>query len=585
MTSQQQQPQFVNPFADDPSYKNDGVHNRLLNHEISSIHDPNLRGIDSRFHNLIANHENYETQDTPLDDDSIVVLDNRDEDDMEELEGENDPEVEAIKDEEEAIDPSTLKGRQLKFYKRGQVENLLAKELTDLTEHKISKNCSEVHFRHKNPIKRTVLTSFPGSGNTWLRHLVHMSTGYHTGSFYSDGVLLYEGGFLGESLMWTDDRVVGIKVHKFGTLSSNAHRLGFQPEEIVPKAVLMIRSPYRAILSEYNRERSHGHTSSVKNKFDYRDKQWSSFFERFIVKWEYSIRLWLETYKGKVHVMCYEEVVKDPPLHVRSMVRFMGINFNRPFCVQGNSEGNFKRKPSKQDYAKYFTAGHRMLADQSIQRIKDLLKVSGQPPCTEYFDYYWDEAPLTTQAPLGEKSLIEEMVQKEKISEELAKELEDTNENDEIEEDSEDNDNPDTLDNSSAIAASPIKTESQSPTSFGKSPHQSTAVNNFRESIERASSNVAADPNLADLITKLYNQKEQQNRFESELLEKFDHENEGNSPPYGDPNYLERTSDSKTIVRNGRPLTSVDVLSENYLYFIMFYSVVGFYIFCKFLKW
>ena len=198
-----------------------------------------------------------------------------------------------------------MKGKQLKFFKRDQVELLLAKELTDLTEHKISPNCSEIHFRHKNPIKRTALTSFPGSGNTWLRHLVHMSTGYHTGSFYSDKVLLYEGGFLGESLMWTDNRVVGIKVHKFGALSSDAQRLGFEPEEIVPKAVLMIRSPYRAILSEYNRERSHGHTSSAKNKFDHTDKQWSSFFERYIEKWEYSIRLWLETYKGKVHVMCH----------------------------------------------------------------------------------------------------------------------------------------------------------------------------------------------------------------------------------------------------------------------------------------
>ena len=120
MTSQQQKLRFVDLFVDNPDYKNDGVHNRLVNHVISSIQDPILRGIDSRFHHLIANHENYETQKTPLDDTSIIVFDNRDEDDMQELEGVNNPEVDAIEDEEDAntIDLSTLNGKQLKFYKR-----------------------------------------------------------------------------------------------------------------------------------------------------------------------------------------------------------------------------------------------------------------------------------------------------------------------------------------------------------------------------------------------------------------------------------------------------------------------------------
>ena len=100
----------------------------------------------------------------------------------------------------------------------------------------------------------------------------------------------------------------------------------------------------------------------------------------------------------------------------------------------------------------------RKNVQMSIQRIKDLLKVSGQPPCTEYFDYYWDEAPL------------------------------------------------------------------------------------------------------------------------------IDHENEGNFLPHSDPNFSKRTLDSQTLVRNSRPVTSVDVLSEDYLYLIMFYSVVGLYILCKLLK-
>lgn len=38
------------------------------------------------------------------------------------------------------------------------------------------------------------LSSFPGAGNTWVRHLIELVTGYYTGSFYFDGMLYNRGG-------------------------------------------------------------------------------------------------------------------------------------------------------------------------------------------------------------------------------------------------------------------------------------------------------------------------------------------------------------------------------------------------------
>ena len=43
------------------------------------------------------------------------------------------------------------------------------------------------------------IASFPGSGNTWLRHLFQITTGVWTGSVYWDPEL-FNGGFLGEAL-------------------------------------------------------------------------------------------------------------------------------------------------------------------------------------------------------------------------------------------------------------------------------------------------------------------------------------------------------------------------------------------------
>lgn len=38
------------------------------------------------------------------------------------------------------------------------------------------------------------LSSFPGAGNTWVRHLIELVSGYYTGSFYFDGTLYNRGG-------------------------------------------------------------------------------------------------------------------------------------------------------------------------------------------------------------------------------------------------------------------------------------------------------------------------------------------------------------------------------------------------------
>ena len=38
-------------------------------------------------------------------------------------------------------------------------------------------NCQPLHFIHEHPMPRTALDSFPGSGNTWVRHLLQQATG------------------------------------------------------------------------------------------------------------------------------------------------------------------------------------------------------------------------------------------------------------------------------------------------------------------------------------------------------------------------------------------------------------------------
>ena len=50
----------------------------------------------------------------------------------------------------------------------------------------------------------------PGSGNTWVRHLLQLATGKQTGSIFHE-LRLKRNGFPGEGL--TDGSVVAIKTH------------------------------------------------------------------------------------------------------------------------------------------------------------------------------------------------------------------------------------------------------------------------------------------------------------------------------------------------------------------------------------
>ena len=84
------------------------------------------------------------------------------------------------------------------------IENLQKSQLP-------SKNCTWPDLKVLNPPgPRTGLVSRPGSGNTWVRHLLQLATGIQTGSVYHERKLKL-GGFPGEGL--TDGSVIAIKAH------------------------------------------------------------------------------------------------------------------------------------------------------------------------------------------------------------------------------------------------------------------------------------------------------------------------------------------------------------------------------------
>ncbi|NXY45185.1 WSCD1 protein, partial [Ceuthmochares aereus] len=103
--------------------------------------------------------------------------------------------------------------------------------------------CTDRKFLTTKSKVFVALSSFPGAGNTWARHLIEHATGYYTGSYYFDGAL-YNKGFKGEKDHWRSRRTICVKTHESGKTEI----------EMFDSAILLIRNPYKSLMAEFNRK-------------------------------------------------------------------------------------------------------------------------------------------------------------------------------------------------------------------------------------------------------------------------------------------------------------------------------------------
>uniref|UniRef100_A0A803V274 WSC domain-containing protein n=1 Tax=Ficedula albicollis TaxID=59894 RepID=A0A803V274_FICAL len=103
--------------------------------------------------------------------------------------------------------------------------------------------CTDRKFLTTKSKVFVALSSFPGAGNTWARHLIEHATGYYTGSYYFDGAL-YNKGFKGEKDHWRSRRTICVKTHESGRTEI----------EMFDSAILLIRNPYKSLVAEFNRK-------------------------------------------------------------------------------------------------------------------------------------------------------------------------------------------------------------------------------------------------------------------------------------------------------------------------------------------
>ena len=148
--------------------------------------------------------------------------------------------------------------------------------------------------RHSLPTR--ALISYPGSGNTWTRYLLEAATGVFTGSVFNDKTI-FKAGHYGETVDFMDGTTILQKTHYTASYKNHINKFG-------GRAVLVIRNPYEAILSNWNWIRTQSHTKTVATK-SLQSAKFRKFVRAGATRWLKIIQDWL-FYSKELYVVFYE---------------------------------------------------------------------------------------------------------------------------------------------------------------------------------------------------------------------------------------------------------------------------------------
>jgi len=232
-----------------------------------------------------------------------------------------------------------------------------------------SNRCTAVRFGQTDSFPLTSLTSYPGSGNTWTRYLIEEYTGYYTGSVYND-IVLYKGGFKGEIEDWREGRTIVVKAHSYGK----------EPE--LGDAILLIRSPFDAILAQFNRVSGIIHTQQSKGKKTDRHTGRATMEDFGSDEWINPVHQiaranrWLNMYKWNLKTrttlpIFFEDLKEDPVPEMEQIGYFLNIIERDQAtldCMFGDQSTKFKRV-NKDDFDPW-----TMISQAAIEKINDKIR-------------------------------------------------------------------------------------------------------------------------------------------------------------------------------------------------------------------
>jgi hypothetical protein len=250
---------------------------------------------------------------------------------------------------------------------------------SNLTLHFQCSNFTDLRFIGANASMRwpVALASFPGSGATWLRYLVEQVTGIFSGSEVCDASLK-RVGYFGEGVHTSDVAIVRV-----GRLPCNFS--DYSNCTKFNKVVILLRNPYSAILSEYNRMITHSHVEKLPlEHYRANFSTWNKTVYYLMDAWRASTEAWLTD--EEVPMKCiveYNALKRDIPSELQRVVKFINLPLavERLSCIKGPLFSPFRLQSVDQYLAKAnpYTRAHSLHLNSMIRSLSTLFEQYNVP--------------------------------------------------------------------------------------------------------------------------------------------------------------------------------------------------------------
>ena len=160
-------------------------------------------------------------------------------------------------------------------------------------------------------------------------------------------------------------------------LSTSAHNLSLSKTQGL---VLLVRNPYEAIISEWRRTQTKSHTD-VPNEKVFHDGLWELFARKNLHHWRqlvYEVVNFASKLEKKVHLIYYENLLKNSTSEIEKLMRFYEREFNwKPeISIVEEFEGRFHRKKQTRP-VEYFGNELIEIGDYNIELLHDFMNLVG----------------------------------------------------------------------------------------------------------------------------------------------------------------------------------------------------------------
>ena len=197
--------------------------------------------------------------------------------------------------------------------------------------------CNGIPGYFRNPGPKVALASYPGSGNTWTRHLLQQLTGVLTGAVYHSQNLKISG-FPAEGV--TDGRVIAVKTHTPYAITSG------ESVDSYDKVIVITRNPWDAFLANFNLGQTRSQVKMA--NMETINSKWQDSYKRQFDIWHKFHMEWGKRSNETENFLLihYENMVNDLKGQLRMIANFLHLSIDEEVydCVMNNSKSKFKRE-------------------------------------------------------------------------------------------------------------------------------------------------------------------------------------------------------------------------------------------------